>query len=301
MQKKLTFNEAKQIAIVEYLDKLGISPAKIRGNDHWYYSPFRDEGSPSFKVDTRLNLWYDYGSGEGGSIVDLGAKLHDCSLSEFLDRLAEGISSFTGAKFQTPVEKESNKLEIHGTRELTDPGLLQYLKERSIERQTAVKFCVEVDFRIGTKSYNAIGFPTRSGSYELRNRWFKGSSSPKDISIIQGGPQTVCVLEGFIDFLSLQQTHDYELNRFKDQSSFIVLNSLSLLNRTLATIQTYKQVNLFLDNDNAGLEAKKNLAAKGIVFNDASRIYRDSKDVNEFLIKSQHQHHQFRNRKGFGI
>jgi 5S rRNA maturation endonuclease (ribonuclease M5) len=299
--KTITFNQAKQIPIVEYLDKLGITPAKIRGNDHWYYSPFRDERSPSFKVDVRLNLWYDHGSGEGGSIVDLGAKLHDCSLSEFLDRLAKGISSFTGTKFQTPIEKESNKLEVLGTRELTDPGLLQYLKERGIERQTAAKFCVEVDFRMGTKSYNAIGFPTRSGSYELRNRWFKGSSSPKDISIIQGGPETVCVLEGFIDFLSLQQTHDYELNRFKDQSSFIVLNSLSLLNRTLPTIQAYKQINLFLDNDNAGREAKENLTAKGIVFQDASRIYRDSKDVNEFLIKSRNQLPQIRNRKGFRI
>jgi hypothetical protein len=299
--KTITFNQAKQIPIVEYLDKLGITPAKIRGNDHWYYSPFREERSPSFKVDARLNLWYDHGSGEGGSIVDLGAKLHECSLSEFLDRLAEGISSFTEKKFQTPVEKDSNKLEILGTRELTDPGLLQYLKERSIECQTAVKFCVEVDFRMGTNSYNAIGFPTRSGSYELRNRWFKGSSSPKDISIIHRGPQTVCVLEGFIDFLSLQQTHDYELNRFKDQSSFIVLNSLSLLNRTLSTIHAYKQINLFLDNDNAGREAKENLTAKGIVYQDAGRIYRDFKDVNEFLIKSRNQLPQIRNRKGFRI
>lgn len=296
MHKRLTFNEAKQIPIVEYLDKLGITPAKIRGNDYWYYSPFRDERSPSFKVDAGLNLWYDHGSGEGGSIVDLGAKLHECSLPEFLDKLADGISSFTGNKLKTPLERESNKLEILQVKTLSDLGLIQYLRERGIDLRTAEKYCVEVDFRIRSKSYNAIGFPTRSGIHELRNRWFKGSSSPKDISIVEGRRGKVCVLEGFIDFLSLQQIKSQEMNRFTIESSFIILNSLSMLNRSIPLIKDYLEINLFLDNDNAGREAKEDLITKGIQFNDVSKLYKDFKDVNEFLIKSQSQVQQRRMR-----
>jgi DNA primase len=182
----LTFSQAKQIPIIEYLDKLGITPAKIRGNDHWYYSPFRNERSPSFKVDARLNLWYDHGSGEGGSIIDLGAKLHECSLSEFLEKLGNDNFSFTGKKFETPAERAVNKLEVLEVADLTDSGLIQYLRERGIDRRTAEEHCKEISFRTGPNSYKAIGFPTRSKSFELRNRWFKGSCSPKDISIIEG-------------------------------------------------------------------------------------------------------------------
>src|SRR6187402_3617261 len=86
----LSFREARQIPITEYLTSLGIEPAMIRGNDHWYYSPFREERTPSFKVNTTLNVWYDHGIGQGGSILDLGAKLHQCSLSEFIEKLSAG-------------------------------------------------------------------------------------------------------------------------------------------------------------------------------------------------------------------
>src|SRR5687768_15516479 len=86
---KLSFAEAKQIPITDYLSGLGFEPAKTRGYDLWYHSPFREERTPSFKVNTKLNVWYDHGTGEGGTILDLGAKLHQCTLSEFLDKLSE--------------------------------------------------------------------------------------------------------------------------------------------------------------------------------------------------------------------
>jgi 5S rRNA maturation endonuclease (ribonuclease M5) len=247
-------------------------------------------------VDAGLNLWYDHGSGEGGSIVDLGAKLHECSLPIFLDKLADEISPFTGKKFETPIARESAKLEILGVKTLSHLGLIQYLRERGIDLRTAEPYCVEVDFRIRSRSYNAIGFPTRSGSYELRNRWFKGSSSPKDISIVEGRRDKVCVLEGFIDFLSLQQIKSQEMNQFTNESGFIILNSLSLLNRSIPLINDYREINLFLDNDKAGREAKEDLTANGIRFNDASKLYEDFKDVNEFLMKPQGQAQQRRMR-----
>lgn len=108
MKHKLTFNEAKQIPIVDYLDRFGIVPVKIRGNDYWYFSPFRDERTPSFKVNAKKNLWYDHGLGEGGSIIDLGARLHQCSLSQFLEDLSEGNISSAVSKVHSPFEKQEN-------------------------------------------------------------------------------------------------------------------------------------------------------------------------------------------------
>ncbi len=55
--------------MVEYLQKLGYQPQKIRNNDYWYLSPLRDEKTASFKVNRKLNAWYDFGLGQGGNIT----------------------------------------------------------------------------------------------------------------------------------------------------------------------------------------------------------------------------------------
>ena len=62
--------EAKRIRIVDYLRLLGHEPVKVRGGQYWYLSPLRKEDTPSFKVNDRLNEWYDFGLSEGGSIIE---------------------------------------------------------------------------------------------------------------------------------------------------------------------------------------------------------------------------------------
>jgi hypothetical protein len=281
---KLSFIEAKQIPITEYLTGLGFEPAKIRGEDYWYHSPFREERTPSFKVNAKLNVWYDHGTGEGGTILDLGAKLHHCTLAEFLEKLTERSYGLSFHSQPPAARKPENKLEIISAYELISPGLLHYLGTRGIAETTGKAFCKEIDFRIGPRMYKAIGFPNRSGAYELRNSWFKGSSSPKDITLIDNHSERISVLEGFMDFLSVMQFDHKELKDLRQNSNFLVLNSLRLLGRSLPTLRLHKEVNLFLDNDLAAKEAKGNLQKHGICFYDASTLYREHKDVNEYLV-----------------
>ena len=55
-----------------------------------------------------------------------------------------------------------------------------------------INMAVENDeFRIAQRTYKAIGFRNNSGGYELRNSWFKGSSSPKDVTLIRTGSTQV--------------------------------------------------------------------------------------------------------------
>ena len=58
-QPTMSCQQARQIDLVEYLSQLGYNPQKVKGPDHWYLSPFRKERTPSFKVNRRLNVWYD--------------------------------------------------------------------------------------------------------------------------------------------------------------------------------------------------------------------------------------------------
>ena len=59
----------KQISITDYLQQQGYSPARVQGIHYWYCSPLRNERTPSFKVNTERNQWYDFGSGEHGDII----------------------------------------------------------------------------------------------------------------------------------------------------------------------------------------------------------------------------------------
>ena len=49
----MTIAEAKQLRIVDYLARLGHRPRSIKSDQYWYFSPLRDERTPSFKVNDR--------------------------------------------------------------------------------------------------------------------------------------------------------------------------------------------------------------------------------------------------------
>ena len=287
--RKSIWDEVKRIDLVDYLDTLGIRPQKIRNNDYWYLSPFRQEKTPSFKINRNQNVWFDHGSGEGGTIIDFGAKLFQCTYHELLEKLTKG--NFPDLPKATPKPSadrpEANKLEIIRVCELSNSELVRYLKERAINPELAKRYCHEVEFRIGSRSYIAVGFVNRSGGYELRNSWFKGSSSPKDISLISTGQDKVSVLEGFIDFLSALQIENRTIRQLTHHSDFLVLNSLRMVNRALPIIHPYGRVNLFLDNDLAANHVKDTLKANGILYRDASPLYDNSKDLNEHLVSTK--------------
>jgi hypothetical protein len=82
-QKIISCTDAKKIELIEYLSKLGHQPQKIRNHDYWYLSPLREEKEPSFKVNKKMNVWYDHGIGEGGNIIDFGLLYYRCSISDF--------------------------------------------------------------------------------------------------------------------------------------------------------------------------------------------------------------------------
>jgi hypothetical protein len=285
----LTFSDAKKIPITEYLSSIGVEPAKIRGNNYWYYSPFRNEHDASFKVNNKLNLWYDHGSGEGGTIIDLGARINSCSVSEFVQRISDDNLGSNHFSFHQPDPKEpENKLNIVSVSELQSMDLINYLRGRAIDEDVACRFCKEVSFEIADKTYHAVGFANRSGGYELRNNWFKGSSTPKDISFIDNDSQKLYVVEGFMDFLSIEQLKG-RTPAFGSDADFLILNSLSFMNRSQPLLKAHETF-LFLDNDAAGASAKNNLHKHHIPFMDCSGFYASHKDVNEYLVDQKRLH-----------
>ena len=62
---------------------------KKRGKNYFGLSPFRSETKPSFSVAPDKNMWYDFGSGQGGNAVQFLIEYEKISFAEAIRSLAE--------------------------------------------------------------------------------------------------------------------------------------------------------------------------------------------------------------------
>lgn len=247
----MKLQDVKNRHIEDYLQSLGYTPVKRQGVNLWYKSPLRDERTPSFKVNAALNKWYDFGIGKGGNIIALAAELYGSShlpyLLECIGRQEPKVH-FTKPDFAPALSECSfQHLTVHN---LSHPALLHYLQERKIDIGIAQMECRELHYIHRDKPYFAVGFPNVAGGYEIRNPFFKGCISPKDISCIRLKDDTTecCLFEGFMDYLS------YRTLQLGDETlpDCVVLNSVSNVKKAQGILSGYGTVCCFLDRDDAG-------------------------------------------------
>ena len=281
--KIMSLNDIKKISIKGYLARRGITPKTEKPGSGMYLSPLREERMASFSVNYNENVWYDHGTGEGGSIIDLVVRMENCSVGEAIGRLEDNA---TNGIVPSYIERErsnvadKSRIEILSVAELTHPALVGYLRDRGIDQSTVQKYCHEVRYSIGGREYFAIGFKNDAGGWELRNRNFKGSSTPKNITTIQNGSDTVMVFEGFFDFLSYLSLK----NNPSPTIDTAILNSVTNLAKAIPFLQSHRTVHAFLDNDDAGRKALTRLREKlpGSEVVDQSPFYRNHADLNDY-------------------
>jgi hypothetical protein len=276
---RVSCEEVNSWDIIEFLKKLGFEPKKIRGEDYWYLSPFREERTASFKVFRKGNVWFDHGIGQGGSLVDFCMQYYGCNLKEVLQKLSDHTAYlFKRSGPYLPRPERVKEITILSIQALQSPYLKRYFESRFIPLYLAQQFCKEVNFSMHEKTYTAIGFQNQSGGYELRNAWFKGSSSPKDITLLSKGNNTLAVFEGFFDFLSYQTLQPESIS----QKDFLILNSLSFITRAIPIMQQYGATDLYLDKGlSARLQTKKVIEqVPGTA--DKSNLYKGFDDLNEY-------------------
>lgn len=281
-------NDAKNLDMVNYLSSIGFQPEKVIHDDYWYLSPLREEKTASFKVNRKKNLWYDFGTGEGGTIIDFGIRFHHCTISEFLDKLKDSFSFHQpGYSHQTLAAGQKKKtLEVIAAGSITNPALCRYLNDRNISLELANKYCKEVHYSFNNKPYFAVGFPNNSGGYELRNSCFKGCIAPKDVTIFRReNAKEIAVFEGFFSFLSylvFKETNPSLLPNL--QADFLILDSLSLFKKSRDIMEKHEHIHLFLDLDKAGSKATMMALNWDKRYCDKRSFYQGYKDFNDMLI-----------------
>ncbi|WP_302582216.1 toprim domain-containing protein [uncultured Bacteroides sp.] len=280
--------EIKNIRIADFLSSLGYEPAMRKGNRLWYRSPLRQEKTPSFKIETDRNTWYDFGLGRGGDIIDLAKLVYRSDnigyISDMITRRCP-VPSVQKVALSFSRRHSTPSIENFETVPLVHPALLAYLKERAIPAHIAKARCSEAHYTLGSRRYFAVAFPNVSGGHELRNKYFKGCSGHKDISLIpfsRDGPTTRCaVFEGFIDYLS-----SLTLGIIPGCDA-VVLNSVANVNRAIPSLCIYSHVGCFLDNDDAGKTALHRLTdALGTTVTDCSSCYNGYNDLNDYLVST---------------
>ena len=293
LHSNMNIQEIKTIKLQDFLTSLGYTPTKQQGNRLWYLSPFRQESHASFKVNTERNQWYDFGIGKGGNIIDLAEQLYKSSdVSYLIHQIGHNVPSMVSASPGVVKPKQSSAtFENLQVLPLSHPALIRYLQDRCIDIEVAKSVCKVVHYEVNNKRYFAIGFPNCGGGYELRNPFFKGCIAPKDISHFYAEePKKVCfVFEGFMDFLSFMTLRRKENDGLKRQD-YLVLKSVSNIQKALERLSQYDSVRCFLDNDKAGRNAYLQLSKElGKSITDASTLYNGFKDLNEYLCaESKH-------------
>lgn len=137
--------DVKGLDLVAYLKSLGYAPAKVWNNDYWYLSPLRPEKEASFKVNRRLNAWYDHSLGRGGNLVDFGLLYHGCSIKELLQKMQPFFSLHPpNASRLLPENSTEAHIKVTRTGPLLHPALYRYLRERKIDLAVAKRHTEEV-------------------------------------------------------------------------------------------------------------------------------------------------------------
>ena len=289
--KEKDLSAIKRYPIVEYLERKGVKPVRRTAAYALYCSPLREETHPSFKVDTEKNLWIDYAEGRGGSIIDLCMRMEGCTLSEAIRRLGQNAPDNGTYNFLNDFVPNNSQpvMAVNGARRLIEisdtlpPHLQDYLtKERCINLKKAMPFLKCISYEVRGRHYQAIGFANLSGGYELRDdKTFKGTIAPKDITpIFTDRAESVCIFEGFMDFLSFLSMKEEITNHC------LVMNSVSNVARTIRYLNDrhLTHIHAFLDKDEAGRRTVQDFIKAGFHVEDMNIHYKDFKDLNEYHV-----------------
>ena len=301
----MKIEELKRIPIWELLFHLGIEPVSKRGGGAqlMYHSPLRPDRNASFSVSTRKNLWMDFGTSQGGNVIDLAIALKGyCTFSEAVTWLEEQARWFHKdilyEDFSRYDDAHMSRLSGHSgisnmrVEELTSPRLLEYLESRGIPAAIGQRYCKEAHYTVRDREYYGVVFLNILGGMEIRSRSFKGCHGVKAPSVVSvektKRTSCCCVFEGFMDFLSYMVLEEKGVPDIVQSFPYdcIILNSTSIIQRAIPFIGVYHIAYCYLDNDFAGKQAfdTLDLLMPGRIFEMSTR-FSPYNDLNDYLMQ----------------
>lgn len=287
----------ENIQMREILESFSLFPSKENPKTAYYFALDREERTPSLMVNFIKNIAYDFGTGKTYDNISIVQAVKRCSISEALEYLKRFDFSFQKQEkgvidWNEKIQyQDKNEVQPHyqitEIKEVSHPALMDYLKSRKLESQKDE--LKEIHYELNGKHYFGLGFMNDSRGYEIRNSIVKICLGKKDITTIKNHSETenqfqnLKIFEGFTDYLSFKIL---EKSLKKASSDYLILNSVSMVNKASELLQNYNSVELYLDNDRSGDGAIEQLSKIFPEAEDCRLLYKNSKDLNEFLVSS---------------
>jgi hypothetical protein len=287
MNNFLNAKELKeQASLVNLLARLGFQPVKKSTREHLYRSMLRDSDTkPSFSVNDELGVWFDHGTLKGGNIIDFGlAYWKQFSFNEVVEKIQEICAVTPNNRITRP--RSPVKIPHYIIEEIKDlgthPAITAYIKSRgifeiAIDRMNEVYYYVEDD-KGQRKHFFAAGWQNENGSWEVRNKYFKGCLGHKGITFIPGHKKNLTVFEGYINYLS------WKAENPSVNDSVLILNTLALLIAGIAKAKEFSSIDIYFDRDAAGHVATKEFVKALPYATDRSEAYLNYNDYNDKLV-----------------
>ena len=307
--------DKKLLLSIPVVDVLAHYGKRVDHRGYMYYSPFRDEATPSMRVTVNRAdgtwMWADYGgvpSGgkfvDGGGCLDLVCRLGNLSGYGEAMAVLEEIAAGTGREvirreseaFRRQAPKASGIVIDAVSPEFTRRSLVRYAtKVRGIPMSLLSRYCRQVTYHTkadASRTYTVIGFPNNAGGWALR-----GSGDGRKINSVWGlstigsdgtlrkdasASSDKCLLfEGFMDFLSFLSWRGTD----SPGADVCVMHSASNAVHVRDYVLAHDKVRTFFDNDEAGTRATEMVRAwcgeAGKDFKDGRTAYSEYNDVND--------------------
>lgn len=293
----------EEIKIEDFLISEGYNPKlqKKGGLELWYCSPLHAERTPSFKVHTGKNVWFDYALGRGGKLIELYKQLKN---ENDINNIVYFFNNeYKGGVYQAPkeflekkeTEKESPDEILEEIFPVKNVKLWDYLRGRKIDFDIAREYLTEVHYKSNGKNWYALGFKCDNAGYELRNPFSKRNINGKNITTIKNGSNKVKLFEGMFDFLSYASEHK---STYKDYD-YIVLNTSAFVQGMYNNIHKkeedylynhlikYERIDTYFDNDDTGVKITHLMEKIFSGVNNFSVLFEKYKDYNEYCTEGK--------------
>jgi len=282
------------ILISDYLRSEGYKPVRQSGNEFFYRSPIREDKDPSFTVNDSRGVWFDHGSGKGGSIIDLVMEMKRSNLREAIQHLNVYSQKTPFPNHQVekdPIRKTAQKKhEIASVKPLGNNfALTSYLQDRGVFTEAVKSGIVSevyydyIDDSGASKRYFGVGWSNDAGGYDVRSKYGKICIGQKDLLTIGNG-ERMNAFEGTMDFLSALKEKEVSL---KDTN--VILNSTSLTKKAIDKVYSnkkYSDINLYFDNDKSGNKATLEFQIAYPLSKDKRYLFSGFSDYNEKIVSA---------------
>ena len=318
MIDQTVLDAVKKYPLPVVLSKLSIMPADRKdpasGRKYYIYTAsYRGERNHSLSVFYSKDKWLykDHATGEYGTSLDLLVRFGFFELwrvaaeyiaSEFLHMniTAPMPRCYYASAIPAPAQEQDTAIKISSSTPIIGSSAESYLCHvRCIPVEIAARYMRFVSYKYpgNSQKYYGMAWPTVRGGWSIRwpkdlgkgkGKAFVGPGGPSFFPVVQGQQtQTCLVFEGIMDFLSF-----IVLAGGEQRTDAVILNSVDNINEAKKIMTNYKTINCFLDNDNAGKNATKEIITAFANAVDHAPEYAPHNDLNEFLKnKKKYEQH----------